>query len=1434
MTIDKPVPLVRHFSPVPRSDDYSDEQDILAIVGYPKFKSWPDIHQEYRSIILAEAGAGKTFELRAHAKWVEEQGHPAFFIRIEDIDENFEQAFEVGSPESFAHWLGCKSEAWFYLDSVDEARLDNPRALEKAIRRFSARIKDAQLRAHICISSRPYAWRPRSDRELIEQYLPFKKPQAEPTDKNSELHERSEGGPDVYLLRPLEEAEIRQFAEHRSIPEVDRLIVALQRSNLMALAGRPFDLEGILAKWASDRKLGGRTELLHHNIRQRLEEFDPDRASLQPLNPTKAREGARMLAAAVVLTGESGIRVPDNTHERVGIDAQAVLSHWEPGDIQTLLERAIFNDVIYGAVRFRHRDVRELLAAEWFSELLQKGNSRQAIEALIFREQYGEKIVSPRLRPILPWLILDDRETRRRALAIHPEIAVEGGDPARLPLPERSKILVDIVGRIVRNEDSRSARDNSAIARIAQPDLTDQTLALIDQHTDSKDAIFFLGRLVWQGDMSDCVPPLLVIAADPGREVFARIAAARAVMTCGTAAQHAMLRNSLLTAQGEFPRRLLAELARNAAADALSVTMLLELIDKLPPYNRFEATGLRQALHDFIDRLPLAKHAHADQPLAGLVDGLHTRLDRPPYIERRECRVSGEFAWLLGPAIHAVERLVSARAETSMRDYAIEIMIIGPVVREYLGHEFNDYKDKLSKLVPSWPELNDTLFWQRVGATRTRLVKEGKQLKDDWPVSWPDHYWAFGPDSFPRVLEWVKTRKMEDDRLVALSLAFRIYAQAGKPVEWLGRFRTAVTDDSVLVARLDELLNPIESEEDRKWLREHEARRQERQRKRFQQEQRRSDLIARLKANPDLVRDPPGLEPGTFSRDHYFLLREIQESGQHSNLSHGANWRSLIDEFGKDVAHAFRDAAVVYWRRYEPGLRSEGTDVSRITYELIFAMTGIEIEAREVDEFPANLSESEVRHALRYNTRGSNGFPDWLEAMYRAYPQTVLEAVQTELFWELANTKPDQSLYYILQDLAHHAPWLHGALVNPLLKWIRTSDLPGVDALHQSLRILKSGGVEPAELGTVARAKVAAEQSREHHPYWYAIWVDAESDTGIIAVEKWLSELGPDESSHSAQLFITALMGSRRGDETGPNIGSFRTVGHLKSLYVLMHQYIRAKEDINRVGEGVYSPELRDHAQDARNRLFNLLSEIPGKEAYVALTELIEEHPEPNYRPWMSKQAYKRAEQDGDIEPWTAEQVSEFGSRLTKTPATQHQLFDLTVDRLTDLKNWLERGDDSPYSIWKKVESETEMRNLVASQLNQHWRNPYTVAQEPELANSQRVDIWLQNQNVPYPVPIELKLLDKRWSGPKLCERLRNQLVGDYLRDGTERCGLMLLVWKGSRPGRRWWIGGRRVGVSGLRNALNNYWANIANRFPNVTSLEVIVIDLMLRGIKSE
>lgn len=1430
------IPLDRQFSPVPKSQEEVESDEILSVWSHANPKIWGDMDHEFRCVILAEAGAGKTEELRQRASVLASQGKAAFFIRIEDIEADFYAAFEIGEETQFQTWLQSTEEAWFFLDSVDEARLENPRAFEKALRRFAKGISKGAHRAHIYISSRPYAWRPREDRRILDEILFLAALEGEDSEEAQQAKPPS--SLTIYTMRHLDEERIRRFCVARAAKNIDRLLHEIGHTNLWSLAERPFDLEGILAKWAEDEALGSRLELLRHNIDNRLrDDHNIDRAQRQPLNLERAREGARRLAAAVVLTGQAGFNVPDNAPVKPGIEAEIVLADWDDSnDVRALLERGIFNGIIYGAVRFRNQEVRELLAAEWFDGLLKSGNSRYSVEALFFREQYGEKIVTPRIRPILPWLILFDDEIRCRALEIHPEIAVEGGDQSQLPLLERKRILADIVRRIVSGEDDRSARDNSAIARIANPDLAEDTQQLINEYGGNDDAIFFLGRLVWQGEMASCVAPLVAIAEDSSRGIYARRASARVVMTCGSVEQKQSLWQRLNEIDAQIPRELLGELVEAEEPDSHSIERLLISLGKLPPYERYKASGLGRSLHAFVERLPVGSN---QEEIAQLLDGLNSYLNMPPYVERRECYVSKEYAWLLNPATHAVERLVKARSTVALGVTSLSILLKMPALRHLSGSDYSDYSDykgDLQTLVPGWPELNDQLYWASIEQARAakKVTKSGEPMADDWLVSWLGHYWAFDTTSLPRLLDYMISRQLHDDRLVALSTAHRVYIEADRPQNILTSLQDAVTNDSVLRDQLEILCNPPVSEMMRKHEEEDAEYRRKRDKEKERGKQARDTWIAELRSNPDHVRNPPNLKSGEFTNNHYWLMIELQGRSSATGRSEYADWRALTPNFGDAIALAYRDAAVIHWHNYVPTLQSDGVKRDNTTpYSMIFAIAGLAIEANEDPDFPGNLDEAQVCHALRYVTWELNGFPCWFERMHQVFPTLVEEAVIKELLWELENTGPDEPMHYILHDLVYHAPWLHASIALVILEWMEVNPTRINTNRHYCLRILVNGGTAPARLAVLASRQMAQTNDPDIIAWWYALRVDCEPLTGIPEVEKWLLCLDRDVAGRVAQIFITTLMGGRHGNEGGPYNGGFRRAEHLKSLYLLMHRYIRAKEDINRAGGYTYSPELRDDAQDARNRLFNLLSEIPGKESYSVIKQLINDHPDPDYRPWMAKQAYKRAEEDGNLEPWTAEQVSDFDKAQTITPITHRQLFDLTINRLLDLKYWLERGNDSPWKTWKCADGENEVRTLVAGWLNLKCRDQYTTAQEPELANSQRMDIWLQNTRIHSPVPIELKLLDKGWSGPKLCERLRNQLAGDYLREESARCGVMLLVWQGKNQDKTWMINKRKVGLNGLAEALECYWQTIAAEFHGIEEIKVIVIDLTMRKHKS-
>lgn len=1438
---DRPVLLERRFELVSQDVDQAQQADYLEMLGYGKPIGWSQIDERYRTVILAAGGAGKTFELEARARYLDAQGRHSFFIRIEDIGSNFEAAFEIGDAAAFEKWRLSSGEAWFFLDSVDEAKLHHPRALEKALRAFGAKIAGAQDRAHICISSRPYAWQPRTDFILVDKLFPSVAQKKELTGQDVDSSQDTvaeDTGLKVFQLKPLDIDQIRLFAECRSVPDLDGFVVAIERADVMDLAGRPFDLEGLIAKWKDDQVLGSRLELVRHNIAARLREIRQAREVQQPLDLERAREGARLLAAAVLLTGEPGIYVPDESHERPGIDASELLSGWgDQKEIRALLERPLFNDVLYGMVRFRHRDVRELLAAEWFDDLLAKGH-RRAVESLIFREQYGERIITPRMRPILPWLILFDEDVRARVLALEPEIAMEGGDAASLQIDDRRKLLHDVIERLVGGDGSRSVSDNSAIARIAQEDLADDALKLIEKYAEDDDAIFFLGRLAWQGDLKTCVPALMRIAANGERGIYARIAATRAVMTCGDAEQKQRLWATLLDCADKLPRELLTEIIQNSAADAATVGMLISSLEKLPPYERFEATGLAQAMHALIDRTAINKDRDGGQTLLDLIVGLNAFLEREPHMERRECRVSEDHVWLLAHASHAAERLVSAQVEGALSYDVISVMLKIPAVRFWRSGDIDKYGTRLYELVPAWPKLNDTLFWASIHQARERMETKDERLTTHRQVSWLGHYWKFGPERFDDVLGFIRSNASvhADDPQVGLSLAFQIFVDADRPQPLLDSIQESVAGDPVLEAYLANCLDPPESEELRKMCEDSLSRKQKREKAKEEQQRNRSKWIARLKANPDVVRNPPGMEPGQFSNDQYWLLREIERHDTRVNRGEaGANWRSLVAEFGEEVARAFSNAAIAFWRSYTPGLRSEGADTSTIPYALIFAMTGLSIEAKERKDFPSGLDLEEVDQALRYLTWELNGFPPWLEDFHKVFPERVLAAVHKELDWELDNSGPGTAHHYILHDLVYYGSRLHGVLAPGLVERFMSQDFPNGDVLRHVLNILAGGKTEPAKLLQLAKRGIAAKPKADELAIWYALWVDCEPETGIPALEQWLGSLTQDAGKEAAQNFITRLIGARgmrREIELG--VGNFKKPAHLKSLYVLMHRYVRASEDIRRANGGVYSPELRDDAQDARNMLFNHLVEMPGKDSYIAIRELITEHPDTNFREWMAHQAHRRAVLDGDLPPWTAEQVRKFGRSMKFVPTTNRELFEQGVLQLLELKHWLEEGNESPYAAWQAVKGETKIRGLVAGELNRRGNKLFRCAQENEFPNRQRPDIWLLNNDVLTPVPIELKVLDEGWSGPKLCERLRNQLVGDYLREDGAECGIMLLVWQGWAAAKRWRIDGKSVSLVGLADALKQYWSSIANDYPGVSAIEILVIDLTRRASKAD
>ncbi|KUI99638.1 hypothetical protein [Vibrio sp. MEBiC08052] len=1431
------IPLNRQFSSVSLASEASEQQEVTFNWWLDETKTWEDLFNEYRCVILSEAGSGKTEEFQQQAMFLQQQGRPAFFIRIEDIDRDFPAAFEIGDEDLFHSWLASSDDAWFFLDSVDEARLGNPQDFAKAIRYFSRTIQPATQRAHIYISSRPYCWRSDDDPQLLNHHLFLPRPQndadelLDDDEPNSEKsgNDQQESALNIYGLRPLNVDRIREFCEVRRAEDIDDLMNEIERLSLWSLAERPFDLELILSKWSGDKTLGCRLDLLRYHIERQLKDaHDVDRSERQPLNSARAKEGAQRLAAAVILTGKAGINVPDSGNallpDKPGIDAEEILYDWKSGEIRTLLERALFNDVIYGAVRLRHRDIRELLAAEWIAQLLKSDIERFQIESLFFRDSFGERIITPRLRPILPWLVLFDDEIRHKVQDINPGVILADGDPSRLPFSVRQKILTDVVRDIATDRDDRAARDNSAIAKIAHSDLSADVLRLIGEYQHNEDAIFFLGRLVWQGKMSTCIESLMPVAVNPDAGKYARIAAIRAVMTSGRTEQQADIWQSIIDANSAIPKQIFTELIKDSQPSKNIIQLVLQAVPLLFPCNIFESGSVIRALHDFVGRTSV-------DILPDFLKGLSQYLDTEPYIERHSCYVSKQYAQLMNIALHIVELLIKTRHQFVFTDVVFSILMNSVALKYWQDGGYDRYQHQLNNLVPAWHELNDALYWRCIERERVYKQQE-KSVTDDWSITYLDHFWRFTLTDFDRLLTYIDTRPLADDHLVVLNRAYRIYCEAEQPDDLLQRLKVVVQGKELLDQQLSTLLNPSVCESTLAYEQQQIEWEQQDEQEKRQREQNRLEWLTSLRHDPDLIKYPANIRHGEITNNHVRrLMEDLEIDRSPTSRECFCLWKELIPEFGQEVAQAYRDFAVQHWRYYHPKLRSEEEIDNSIPYALLLAMAGLEIEAAEAQDFPSYLTEDEVRHALRYLTWDINGFPTWFEKFHHCFPTLVEEAVWKEMCWELDNTTSEQS-GHIVHDLVYYEPWIHVHLTSRILEWLLSADSVDKTMGGYCLKILSHADVDPAMISAIAQKQIHSSQSDKEVAWWYAMLVDSTPNVGIPQLEGWLRHLDEDVAKEVAQTFIVTLLGEDRDSSGGVGLTRFHTPQHLKSLYMLMHQYIQTSEDIDRTNGGIYSPKMRDYAQRARDHLFSSLITIPGKETYCVVRELMKEHPDPEHRPWMRKCAYRLAEQSGDLEPWSTAQVREFHQSQSISPDSHRQLFELSVQRIRQLKHWLERGNHSPWKTWQKVQEENEMRTLIAGWLNQTSQGKYTIAEEPELANQQRMDIWLAHPRVTSPVPIELKLLDKKWSGSDLCERLRNQLAGDYLREQTAGCGLFLLV--SQNTDRRWRINNRNVGLDKLAQSLKDYWQTISHEFLNVEAIEVVVIDLAARSRVSD
>lgn len=909
------IDLDRTFRELGNVED--DQSEYLALLGRSNHKKWSDLLAHRRVIILSEAGSGKTEEIRNAAKRLINEGKNAFFLRLEHLTDAIDEiAFEEGGQTDFEAWLASDNEAWLFLDSVDEARLRDPGDFEKAIKRIGRKVASARQRLHVVITGRASAWRPKTDRALCAKEIPFAPLSTPPDDGQSGADTAPERKPQadasssflVVALNDLDRRQVEAFLQGRGISDTHELLEAVERADAWSFTSRPQDLEELVGFWAQHQKIGSRLDIIEASVDRRLAERDQKRDESRPIQPVRLKEAACRLAGASVLTAEPNVQIPDGVSCEAGLSARDLLPDWNATDIAALLARPVFDEAIYGTVRFHHRSVREYLAASWFRDLLTKPNSRQAIEQLFFRNQYGLEVVVPRLRPILPWLALFDQKIRERVERIEPEVLFEGGDPSQLAPETRRRLLQTVCARLTKNKSSRSATDFAAVQRFAADDIVDDIKQLIEQHQGDGKVLRFLVRMIWQGKLEGAKEEAIAIAANPVSEQYLRIAAFRAVEAIASSADLDAIRTAFAAEDAPLNRYWLAELLSSAPASEHGIAWLDQCLRKVGDANPHRVDGLDDAVTGFVGRL-------AVEDLPEMLKCFAALLDVEPHIDRYSCEVSQRYEWLIEPTAAGLSRLVDSQNVSILAQPLLGLFRKVSAGRSYGAGGLRDLKGDLSKSVPSWSELNDAVFWDDIERERALDRKEGRRVTRFWQAGLWNSFACFDPRDFDRILGMLGERELYDDKLVALSLAFRLYVEIGRRRVDRNALWRSVKGTHDLEVELRKFMRPQADPTQRKhkqWERDFERRQRERERKRDEAHR---SWQEQLSQNVERLRDPGFEDPTAVSNDQAYVYEQLRRLSEDRNRYTYSDWGVLQAELGAEVARAFRDGAVAYWRK---------------------------------------------------------------------------------------------------------------------------------------------------------------------------------------------------------------------------------------------------------------------------------------------------------------------------------------------------------------------------------------------------------------------------------------------------------------------------------------------------------------------------------------
>jgi hypothetical protein len=646
--------------------------------------------------------------------------------------------------------------------------------------------------------------------------------------------------------------------------------------------------------------------------------------------------------------------------------------------------------------------------------------------------------------------------------------------------------------------------------------------------------------------------------------------------------------------------------------------------------------------------------------------------------------------------------------------------------------------------------------------------------------------WQLGEADLPWLFEDLTGLAGATDQRMVFNAIVTILTKAGRFETELPRLRSLAEDHAHLQHELASLLSPPSVSPE---VRRYEAQAAEGKRRHAEQEQKNRDswtrFQQRLRENPEQLRDRRNLTNWKAGAHRLWdLTRWLAHRAGCNEAAAPKQWRLLEEAFGRAVAEAYRDGLKIQWRMVAPKRPKRKKDGAiTITYANVLAFGAVGVEAGEDANWALHLTDDEARRAALHGGLTEQGFPEWVDALIASHPQVVLPVIRRNVRDEYLSGAGGLSTF--LYRYGRGPREIHPAVQKMLFNLIvshEPGDLHRFDYMVGMVERIDLAPRQRTRLFNVTERRLTAHRGagRDGEARWsLAILLLLDFKRGLAHLETWLSNVQASQTRENAERIFAFLFDPHR--PTIPSALCNATVPDLERLLRVVYAYIRPEVDAHH--RGSYTPDTRDHAENARNSILSAILSRPGPDAYHALRRVAEDPAVALRAARFRELARGKAERDAELPAWTPKEVLTFERQRTAPTKSGADLLRVVEGVLKDIQFQFARGDASSRRVLQRAEDEDEVQNWLVEQMKLRARDRFRAFREVEVAEGDKPDVIVASTSASCEVAIEVKH-GKRWTVRQLDYALRSQLAEDYLKPESRRHGVLVITHHRSRQWR--------------------------------------------------